>query len=647
MASELPGTDDLDGSDVEAYLASHRQKDLLRLLTCGSVDDGKSTLIGRLLHDSRLIYEDVLASLQADSAAHGSAGDHVDLALLMDGLRAEREQGITIDVAYRYFSTARRTFIIADTPGHPQYTRNMATGASTCDLAVILIDARQGVLAQTKRHSYIASLLGIRHAVVAVNKMDLVDWSHDRFLEICEDYRSFAESLDVGKPYFLPMSALLGDNVVDGSDHLDWYDGPPLLEHLETVDVDSSPDLERFRMPVQRVVRPDSGFRGFAGTVTAGVIRPGDEVVALPSGVRSTVQRIVTFDGDLDVAGPGWAVTLTLADEIDISRGDLLADPGDEPARAHQLDANVVWMSEARTVPGSSYLLQSANAVSNCTIHSLRHRLDISSGAHIPAAGLELNDIGRCVVTSDRELVFDPYGTHRATGSFILIDRLTNATVAAGMIIGAASAWDRTPDAALVRQRSEISDAERAIRFGQQPCTILLTGLTAAGKSTLATALERELFDRGKVSIRLDGENVRMGISRDLGFSTQERSENLRRVSEVARLVNGQGLIAIAAMVAPDRDVRQRARDLVGADRYVEVFVDTPIEVCRERDPHGLYAMADSGEIPRFPGVSADFDRPTEADLRVDTSTQDVDECIDAIVRMLTERGFLRGQNTP
>ena len=647
MASELPGTDDLDGSDVEAYLASHRQKDLLRLLTCGSVDDGKSTLIGRLLHDSRLIYEDVLASLQADSAAHGSAGDQVDLALLMDGLRAEREQGITIDVAYRYFSTARRTFIIADTPGHPQYTRNMATGASTCDLAVILIDARQGVLAQTKRHSYIASLLGIRHAVVAVNKMDLVDWSHDRFLEICEDYRSFAESLDVGKPYFLPMSALLGDNVVDGSDYLDWYDGPPLLEYLETVDVDSSPDLERFRMPVQRVVRPDSGFRGFAGTVTAGVIRPGDEVVALPSGVRSTVQRIVTFDGDLDVAGPGWAVTLTLADEIDISRGDLLADSRDEPARAHQLDANVVWMSEARMVPGSSYLLQSANAVSNCTIHSLRHRLDISSGAHIPAAGLELNDIGRCVVTSDRELVFDPYGTHRATGSFILIDRLTNATVAAGMIVGAASAWDRTPDAALVRQRSEISDAERAIRFGQQPCTILLTGLTAAGKSTLATALERELFDRGKVSIRLDGENVRMGISRDLGFSTQERSENLRRVSEVARLVNGQGLIAIAAMVAPDRDVRQRARDLVGADRYVEVFVDTPIEVCRERDPHGLYAMADSGEIPSFPGVSADFDRPTEADLRVDTSTQDVDECIDAIVRMLTERGFLRGQNTP
>ncbi len=621
--------------------------DLLRLLTCGSVDDGKSTLIGRLLHDSQLIYEDVLASLEADSATQGSAGDQVDLALLMDGLRAEREQGITIDVAYRYFSTARRTFIIADTPGHPQYTRNMATGASTCDLAVILIDARHGVLPQTKRHSYIASLLGIGQVVVAVNKMDLVGWSQDRFTEICEDYRSFAKPLGFGQPYFLPMSALLGDNVVDASGNLGWFDGPPLLEHLETVDIDARVELEHFRMPVQLVFRPDANFRGYAGTIASGVLRPGDEVAALPLGLISTVERIATFDGDLDVAGPGRAVTVTLVDDIDVSRGDLLVTPGSEPQRAHDLDAMVVWMSEASAESGSSYLLQTANTVSNCTIRNVRHRVDINTGAHEQTPGLGLNDIGHCVITSDRELAFDAYSVNRATGSFVLVDRLTNATVAAGMIIGAASAWNRTPDAALVRQRSEISDAERAIRFGQQPCTILLTGLTAAGKSTLATALERELFDRGKVSIRLDGENVRMGISRDLGFSTQERSENLRRVSEVARLVNGQGLIAIAAMVAPDRDVRQRARDLVGVDRYVVVFVDTPIEVCRERDPHGLYAMADSGEIPRFPGVSADFDRPTDADLRVDTSTQDVDECIDAIVRMLTERGFLRGPSTP
>ena len=627
------------------------EHDLLRFLTCGSTDDRKSTLIGRLLADSKQIYEDVLASLEADSVTQGSAGDRVDLALLTDGLRAEREQGITIDVAYRNFSTARRTFIIADTPGHEQYTRNMATGASTCQLAVILIDARHGVLPQTKRHSLIISLLGIRQVVVAVNKMDLVGWSQERFAEIGEDYRSFAKTLDVGEPYFLPLSALLGDNVVAAGDNLGWFDGPPLLEHLETVDVDADIDLEHFRMPVQMVTRPNPEFRGYAGTVVSGVLRPGDEVVALPSGLGSTVERIVTFDGDLDVAGPGRAVTVTLADEIDISRGDLFVKPGDEPQRAHELDAVVVWMDDAVMEPGSSYLLQSANSMSNCTIRSLRHRVDINTGAHEPALGLGLglglNDIGRCVVASDRELAFDPYRSNHATGSFVLVDRLSNATVAAGMMIGAASAWDHAPDAALVRQRSEISDAERAIRFGQQPCTILLTGLTAAGKSTLATALERELFDRGKVSIRLDGENVRMGISRDLGFSAQERSENLRRVSEVARLVNGQGLIAIAALVAPNGEVRQRARDLVGADRYVEVFVDTPIEVCRERDPHGLYAMADSGEIPRFPGVSATYDRPADADLCVDTSTQGVDECVAAIVRVLTERGFLRGPSTP
>lgn len=621
--------------------------DLLRLLTCGSVDDGKSTLIGRLLHDSRLIYEDVLASLEADSATQGTTGEGVDLALLMDGLAAEREQGITIDVAYRYFSTAGRKFIIADTPGHPQYTRNMATGASTCDLAVILIDARHGVLAQTKRHSHIASLLGIRQVVVAVNKMDLVGWSQERFAEICDDYRSFCGVLEFADPYFVPMSALLGDNVVDASEHMGWFNGPPLLEHLETVDVDTGIDTERFRLPVQLVARPHANFRGYAGTIASGTLRPGDEMVALPSGVSSMVDRIVTFDGDLDTAGPGQAVTVTLADEIDISRGDLLVTPGGEPQRAHDLDAMVVWMAEAGAEPGSSYLLQTANAVSNCTIRSIRHRVDIDTGAHEQAPGLGLNDIGHCVVTSDRELAFDPYSVNRATGSFVLVDRLTNATVAAGMIMGAASAWDRTPDAALVRQRSEISDAERAIRFGQQPCTILLTGLTAAGKSTLATALERELFDRGKVSIRLDGENVRMGISRDLGFSTQERSENLRRVSEVARLVNGQGLIAIAALVAPDADVRRRARDLVGAERYVEVFVDTPVEVCRERDPHGLYAMADRGEISGFPGVSASYDRPVDADLRVDTSAQNVDECVEAILRRLTERGFLRGPSAP
>ncbi len=633
---------DLIATDINAYLTEHENKDLLRFLTCGSVDDGKSTLIGRLLHDSKMIYEDTLATLEADSTTQGSAGDQVDLALLMDGLKAEREQGITIDVAYRYFSTARRKFIIADTPGHEQYTRNMVTGASTCQLAVILVDARHGVQAQTKRHSYIASLLGIRNVVVAVNKMDLVDWSPDRFEQICAEYREFAKSLELTDPYFLPMSALLGDNVVDKGDNLSWFSGPPLMEHLETVDVEVGLDLEHFRMPVQMVQRPNLDFRGFAGTICSGVIRPGDEIISLPSGVGSTVERIVTFDGDLDVAGPGRAVTITLKDEIDVSRGDLLVKKGAKPLRSHEIDAMVVWMSETEMETGRQYLLQSSNGISNADITSIRHRVDINTMEHQAASSLALNDIALCSITSDRELLFDPYAENRHTGSFILVDRLTNATVGAGMIRGASSGWDRAPESTLTRQISEITAKERAIRFGQQPCTVLLTGLTAAGKSTLATALERELFDRGKVSIRLDGENVRMGISRDLGFTAQERSENLRRVSEVARLANSQGIIAIAALVAPNQEVRQRSRELIG-EGFVEIFVDTPIEVCRQRDPGGLYEAADRGEIPLFPGVSATYERPLDADLRVDTSVQSVEECVSEILRVLGDRGFLRG----
>ncbi len=634
---------ELIATDIDAYLAEHERKDLLRLLTCGSVDDGKSTLIGRLLHDSKMIYEDQLATLESESTTMGSAGDEVDLALLMDGLKAEREQGITIDVAYRYFSTALRKFIIADTPGHEQYTRNMVTGASTCQLAIILIDARYGVLAQTKRHSFIASLLGIRHVVVAVNKMDLVEWSEERFDEICEQYADFAKGLDLIDPYFLPMSALLGDNVVEKGENLGWFSGRPLMEHLQTVDVTAGIDLERFRMPVQMVLRPDLDFRGFAGTIAAGWVRPGDEVVSLPSGVTSSVERIVTFEGDLELAGPGRAVTLTLADEIDVSRGDLLVTSDHRPLRAHEVEAMIVWMAEAELEPGQQYLLQSSNGISNASVTAIRHRIDIDTLDEEAAVALTLNDIADCMVSSDRELLFDPYATNRQTGSFILIDRLSNATVAAGMIKGAASSWDHTPDATLVRQVSGIADKERAVRFGQHPCTVLLTGLTSAGKSTIATALERELFDRGKVSIRLDGENIRLGISRDLGFSAQERSENLRRVSEVARLVNNQGIIAIAALVAPNAEVRGRARELIDPRRYIEVFVDTPVAVCRERDTNGMYEAADRGDIPQFPGVSATYERPADADLRIDTSTQSVSECVDAIMAVLSERGLLRG----
>ena len=634
---------DLIAADIDAYLAEHERKDLLRLLTCGSVDDGKSTLIGRLLHDSKMIYEDHLADLEVDSSIMGSAGGQVDLALLMDGLKAEREQGITIDVAYRYFSTARRKFIIADTPGHEQYTRNMVTGASTCQLAVILIDARLGILAQTRRHSYIASLLGIRNVVVAVNKMDLVGWSEGRFDEICAEYREFAQGLNLHDPYYLPISALLGDNVVDAGGNLAWFDGPPLMEHLETVDVEVGVDLERLRLPIQMVVRPDLDFRGFAGTVASGVIRPGDEVVAMPSGLRSTVERIVTFDGDLEVAGPGRAVTVTLADEIDVSRGDLMVGVDQAPTRAHEVEAMLVWMATEEMEPGRRYLLQSANGISNVAVASIRHRVDVDTLEERAATSLGLNDIACCSISADRELIFDPYASNRQTGSFVLVDRMSNATVAAGMILGASSTWDRQPDAGLNRQASSISVAERSARFGQQPCTVLLTGLTAAGKSTIATALERRLFDRGRATIRLDGENVRLGISRDLGFSSQERSENLRRVAEVARLVNNQGLIAIAALVAPKDEVRARARELVGGDRYVEVFVDTPLEVCRERDANGMYEAADRGEIPQFPGVSATYDRPTDMDLRVDTSVLDVDECVDAIMDLLAGRGYLDG----
>ncbi len=634
---------ELIATDIEAYLAEHERKDLLRFLTCGSVDDGKSTLIGRLLHDSKMIYEDTLASLEADSTTQGSAGDQVDLALLTDGLKAEREQGITIDVAYRYFSTAKRKFIIADTPGHEQYTRNMVTGASTCQLAIILIDARHGVITQTKRHSFIANLLGIRNVAVAVNKMDLVDWSEDRFEEIREQYLEFAKPLDLVAPVFLPMSALLGDNVVDASVNLAWYDGPTMMQHLETVDVEAGIDIETFRLPVQMVTRPDLDFRGFAGTIASGVVRPGDGVVSLPSGVSSTVERIVTMDGDLEVAGPGRAITLTLRDEIDVSRGDFLVSAGSEPLRAHNIDAMIVWLTDDPLTPGRHYLLQSANGVSNAVVTTIHHHVDITTLEQQPANQLELNDIASVQVSADRELLFDPYRSNRATGAFILVDRLSNATVGAGMLTGVGSSWDRAPEDGLQSQASEITSPERAIRFGQKSCTVVLTGLTAAGKSTIATALERELFDRGKVAVRLDGENVRMGISRDLGFTAEDRSENLRRAAEIARLVNNQGIIAVAAFVAPDAAVRSRFRDLIGDGRYLEVFVDTPIEICRRRDTSGLYDRADDGEIVDFPGVTYVYDRDETYDLRLDAGANTVGESVTAIVEMLASRGMLRG----
>jgi len=632
---------DLIATDIDAYLAEHEQKDLLRFLTCGSVDDGKSTLIGRLLHDSKMVYEDQLAALHKDSATVGHAGEHVDLALLTDGLKAEREQGITIDVAYRYFSTAKRKFIIADTPGHEQYTRNMVTGASTCQLAIILIDARHGVLPQTKRHSYIASLLGIRHVAVAINKMDLVDWSQDRYDEIVADYRAIAATLGIEDPLFLPMSALLGDGVVERGDNLTWYDGPTMMEHLESVDIESDMDLERFRFPVQLVLRPDLAFRGFAGTVESGVVRPGDTVRVQPSGMAATIERIVTFGGDLDQAGPGRAVTVTTSEEVDISRGDVLIGPDHPLMRSHDVDTMLVWMAEAPMEVGREYLVQQGNRRLNARITKVRERVDINTLESGPSEELALNDIARVTLVADAELLFDPYQVNRATGSFILIDRMTNATVAAGMIRGSAGSWDKETDARVSPQVSEVTARERSIRYGQQPVTVFLTGLTGAGKSTIAKALERAMFNRGRASIRLDGENMRLGLSRDLGFSPEDRSENLRRAAETANLVNNQGIIVVVAHLAPSADLRARASELIGPDRFVEVFLDPPIDVCRQRDTNGLYEAADRGELEDFPGVSAPYDRPADADVVLDTSRLDIDECVDRIIQVLDHRGFL------
>jgi bifunctional enzyme CysN/CysC len=630
---------DLIATDIGRYLKEHEQKDLLRFLTCGSVDDGKSTLIGRLLHDSKMIYEDQLASLEADSVTQGTVGDEVDLALLMDGLKAEREQGITIDVAYRYFSTAKRKFIIADTPGHEQYTRNMATGASTCDLAVILVDARYGVLPQTKRHSFIAALLGIRHVVVAINKMDLVGWSQPRFDEIVAECSEVVARVGIADPYYLPMSALKGDNVVERSDNLGWFAGMPLMEHLESVDVAADVDLDALRLPVQLVARPDLSFRGYQGTIASGLMRPGDPVVVLPSGTPSTVDRIVTFDGDLDLAGPGQSVTVTLADEVDVSRGDLICDPAHLPSRAHDVDAHLVWMATDELVPGKQYLLLGGNRFSNVTVSAVQHRIDMNTLDEVPAGTLHLNDIARVTLSADRELLFDAYSQNRTTGAAIVVDRLTNVTVASAMLLALDDSWDRSPDTHLERRRSQIAIDERVARYGQQPATVLLTGLSGAGKSTIATALERRLFDRGRATIRLDGQNMRLGISRDLGFTATERSENLRRAAEVARLVNNQGLIAVAAFVAPHESARERARELILPERFIEVFVDTPIEACRARVPE-MYAAADRGEIENFPGVTATYEPPQSPDLVVDGSTE-VSAIVERIIDEMVDRGIL------
>ncbi len=642
---------DLIASDILAYLEQHEHKELLRFITCGSVDDGKSTLIGRLLFDSKMLYEDQLAQLESESIVHGTTGGKFDPALVTDGLKAEREQGITIDVAYRYFSTAKRKFIIADTPGHEQYTRNMATGASTADLAIILIDARHGVLTQTRRHSFIVSLLGIRHVVVTVNKMDLVNFSQSTFDKICNDYRDFSSRLDLPDLHFIPISALNGDNVVDPSPSMPWYRGNTLMNFLESVYIGSDRNLEDFRLPIQYVNRPNLDYRGFCGTISSGIIRKGDEIMVLPSRQRSRVKRIVTMDGDLDEGFASQSVTLLLDSEIDCSRGDMIVRPGNVPKVANQFDATIVWMATEPLTPGKTYLFKQTTQTSQGQIDSLRYRVDVNTLHRSPAPDLQLNEIGRCTITLNQPIYFDAYRRNRSTGAFIIIDRISNITVGAGMITDRDAARDPklasweisdTESAGSDSQVANVGGAERQARFGQTPVTVLFTGLTGSGKTTVAHAVERSLFDAGRAVAVIDGESVRKGMNNDLGYSIEDRSENLRRSAYLAKLINDAGLICLAAYVAPSQSVRDRVADVIGRDRFIVVHCKASDTVCRERDTKGHYKAADAGQLANFPGVTALYEAPENADLVLDTGTTSIPECVDAVVKLLKDRKMIR-----
>ena len=626
----------LIAEDIHAYLKSHEEKGLLRFITCGSVDDGKSTLIGRLLWDSKLIFEDQLAALEIDSKKVGTQGDNIDFALLLDGLQAEREQGITIDVAYRFFSTEKRKFIVADTPGHEQYTRNMATGASTAELAVILVDARKGIVTQTKRHSYIVSLLGIKRVVLAVNKMDLVGYSQDSFETIRETYAAFAAQLRFKEIIYLPVSALNGDNVIEASPHMPWYDGPALLTHLENVDVGSEIDEQPFRLPVQLVSRPNADFRGFSGSIASGSVACGDEIVVSGSGQTARVQRIVTLDGDLPSAVAGQAVTLTLDEEIDISRGDIVAGAKFRPEHADQFEAKIIWMDEAPMLSGRDYVLRIGSVETTARITRLKHKINVNTLEETAAKTLALNEIGVCNLSLDRPVSFDPYCENRQTGGFILIDRFTNATVGAGMI-----------DFALRRatnihwQSLDIDKSARSRQKGQKASVLWFTGLSGSGKSAIANVLEKKLHAMGKHTYTLDGDNVRHGLNRDLGFTDADRVENIRRAAETAKLFVDAGMIVIASFISPFRSERRMAREMMGTDEFLEIFVDTPLAVCEERDVKGLYAKARNGDIPNFTGIDSPYEIPETAELIVNGDQGDAETQADRIIRHLERAGIL------
>ncbi|KPM54376.1 adenylyl-sulfate kinase [Frankia sp. CcI49] len=632
-------TDDLVTTDIAEYLRRHEHKSMLRFITCGSVDDGKSTLIGRLLYDAKLVFSDQLAALESDSKKVGTQGGELDFALLVDGLAAEREQGITIDVAYRFFSTERRKFIVADTPGHEQYTRNMVTGASTADLAVILVDARKGVLTQTRRHSYLVSLLGIRHVVLAVNKLDLVDYSPDVFAAVEADYRAFAARIGLAGDAVtcIPLSALRGDNITTPSPNTSWYSGPTLVGHLETVEIDNASDAGPFRLPVQWVNRPDLDFRGFAGQIAGGAVRPGDRVRVLPSGQESTVGRIVTFDGDRDTARAGDSVTITLTDEIDVSRGDILA-AADAPAEvADQFECHLVWMSPEPMLPGRPYLLKIGTRTVSATVAQPKHKVNVNTLEHSAARTLDLNEIGVANISLDRAVPFDPYTSNRDTGGFILIDRFTQATVAAGLLHFALRRAHN-----IHWQAVEVDRRARAARKGQRPAIVWFTGLSGAGKSTIANLVEKRLHDLGFHTYLLDGDNVRHGLNKDLGFTEADRVENIRRIAEVARLMADAGLIVLTSFISPFRAERQLARDLAGDGEFVEVFVDTPLEVAESRDRKGLYAKARRGELVNFTGIDSPYEPPHHPEIRLDASGEvSAETNADLVVAYLRDIGHL------
>jgi len=639
----------LDQLGIEKYLEKYGEREMLKLLTCGSVDDGKSTLIGRLLYDSEQVHDDVLAATTKASSKFGTTGEEVDLALLVDGLQAEREQGITIDVAYRYFATDRRKFVIADCPGHVQYTRNMATGASACDLAIILIDARYGVLEQTHRHSFICALLGIQHFVIAVNKMDLVDYSQEKFDEIREAYGEFAARLNVKDIHFIPMSALKGENVVHRGDSMPWYQGSPLLDHLENVHVASDGNLVDLRFPVQNVLRPNLDFRGYAGTLASGVVRVGDEVTALPSGKTSKVKSIETFDGQLQEAFAPMAVVLTLEDEIDISRGDMIATPNNAPALANDVEAMVVWFDETPLKPGQNYLIKQTSAQTATSVADLRYRTNVGTLRRESAPELKMNEVGRIHLECARPLAVDAYQKNRGTGSFILIDRMSNATVGAGMIVERKIAKDalaRRSDSHDARSnvrlhdKRKVSPEQREQRLGQKPFTLWITGLPRAGKSSLAYELEKQLFDQQKFVQVLDGEILRMGLNRDLGFSGADRWENQRRAAELAALNATMGVSTIIALVSPLGFERDQAREIVG-DGFVEVWCNASLDVCEARDEDGLYERARSGEIGNVTGIDAPYEEPKQAEIVLDTDKDTLEQNVQKVLDHLKQKGLL------